>query len=302
VPYHFQRGEAVPAGVRRIVREEIESAARQLRGEGEADRDDAIHEARKNVKKIRGVLRLVQPELGEVYGRENIHFRDAGRKLSEFRDAGAMLETFDGLVKRYRTELSGRKLASIRRGLAARKEQAEQRNNIASVLPAMAAEFRRSGKRVTRWPLAKDGFAAIAPGLKATFRRGRKALARVRKYPRAENYHEWRKRVKEHWYHIRLLESFWTGATEAYEKSLKELENALGEDHNLVLLAAKVRAEAAFYGEPADIALLVGLIGKYHKELRANALELGRHIYGEKPGHFARRMGRLWADTASRLA
>jgi len=58
-----------------------------------------------------------------------------------------------------------------------------------------------------------------------------------RKHPHPENYHEWRKRVKEHWYHVRLLEV--TVADGGYEKSLKELETALGEDHNLVLLQEK---------------------------------------------------------------
>ncbi len=292
--YQLKPGEPVPKGIKRIVREEIESAARQLSGLGEADRDEAIHEARKNVKKIRGVLRLMQPELGEVYGAENVRFRDLGRQLSHFRDAGAMIETFDALIKHYGDVLRRRRLGSIRRGLVARKLEAEQRNNIVNVLPPMAASLRRAAKRVARWPLEADGFPAIATGLEATFRRGQKALRRVRKHPRPENYHEWRKRVKEHWYHIRLLECFWTGGLEAYEKSLKELETALGEDHNLVLLLDKVRGEAAFYGKPPDISLFVKLVGRYQKELRGNALALGKHIYGEKAGQFRKRMRRLW--------
>ncbi len=294
MPYHLQLGEPVPAGIKRIVREEIASAARQLRGQAEAARDEAIHEARKNVKKIRGVLRLMQPELGAVYRAENIRFRDAARQLSEFRDASAMLETFDALVRKYRGELGRRKLGSIRRGLAAHKQQAERQNNIEAVLSSMATALRRSARRVSAWPLATDGFSAIAPGLEATFRRGRKALARVRHHPLAENYHEWRKRVKEHWYHIRLLEESWTGAIGEYEKSLKELETALGEDHNLVLLSEKVLADPALHGKAPDIALFTGLIGKYHKELRADALKLGKHIYGEKPRQFTSRMRRLW--------
>ena len=115
MPYHLIPGERVPAGVQRIVREEIESAVGQLTGKGESDLDEAIHEARKNIKKIRGVLRLVRPQLGEVYTQENIHFRDIGHLLSEFRDAGAILETFDALRRKYRAELVRGGLASIRR-------------------------------------------------------------------------------------------------------------------------------------------------------------------------------------------
>ena len=59
--YHLESGETVPEGIRRVIREEIESAAGQLAGKGDPNRDEAIHEARKSVKKIRGALRLVRP-------------------------------------------------------------------------------------------------------------------------------------------------------------------------------------------------------------------------------------------------
>jgi CHAD domain-containing protein len=281
-------GEPVPEGIERIVREEIAAAVRQLGGQGDPSRDEAIHEARKNVKKIRGVLRLMQPELGDTYRLENIHFRDIGRQLSQFRDAGAIVETFDALRAKYGGGVvDGRALASIRRGLMARKRQAEKQANIGEVLASLATVLCQSAERVSAWPLSQDGFAAIAPGLEATFRRGQKAMARARKHPRPENYHEWRKRVKEHWYHIRLLESVWTPGLRAYEKSLKELETSLGEDHNLVVLRERV------WGDPEAGALL-GLIRKYHQELRAKAFTLGERIYGEKPGHFAQRIQRLW--------
>jgi len=287
--YSLKQGEPVPAGIKRIVREEIESAALQLSGCGETDRDEAIHEARKNVKKIRGVLRLVQPELGEVYSVENRRFRDLGRQLSQLRDAGAIIETFEAVRKHYGDELGRRTLGSIRRGLEARKKQAEEHADIGKVLPPMAAALRQAARGVAGWPLHADGFPAIAMGMEATFRRGRRALKRARKHPTPENYHEWRKRVKEHWYHIRLLESFWTGPMEAYEKSLKELETALGEDHNLVLLE-----EHGLPGNSQDVALASKLMGKHHKELRADALALGERIYEGKPGQFTKRMRDMW--------
>src|SRR5579864_4999680 len=93
--YHLKLDESVPAALKRVVAEEIDSAVDQLTGKGDSDRDEAIHEARKSVKKVRGVLRLMRPQLGRTFTVENTHFRDIGRQLSAFRDAGAMLETFD---------------------------------------------------------------------------------------------------------------------------------------------------------------------------------------------------------------
>ena len=79
--YHLKRSESVAEGIRRIAREEIESAADQL-SKGHRDRDEAIHEARKSIKKVRAVLRLVHPELGDTYYQESSYLRDVGRKLS----------------------------------------------------------------------------------------------------------------------------------------------------------------------------------------------------------------------------
>ena len=62
--YQLRSDESVPEGMGRIVREEFKSAAGQLKSRNGAKRDEAIHQARKSIKKIRGVLRLVQPELG----------------------------------------------------------------------------------------------------------------------------------------------------------------------------------------------------------------------------------------------
>jgi CHAD domain-containing protein len=294
VAYRFKLGEPVPDGIKRIVREEIEAAARHLSGHGKPDRDEAIHEARKNVKKIRGVLRLMRPELGEVFHVENAHFRDIGRQLSTFRDAGAVIETFDALRKRYRGEMDGRTLSLIRRRLTARKEQAEKHANIVEALAGMATALRQSEARATVWPLSEDGFSAIAPGLEATFRKGQKCMARAHKHARPENLHDWRKRVKEHWYHVRLLESLWNPGMQPYEQSLKELEDALGEDHNLVVLREKILAEPVFYANDEDIAVLAGVIRKYSRTLRDKAFTLGEHMYNEKPGHLGKRFGRMW--------
>jgi CHAD domain-containing protein len=294
VPYRLKPCEPVPEGVKRIVREEVDAAARHLSGQGETDRDEAIHEARKNVKKIRGVLRLMRAEFGQAYRLETTFFRDVGQRLAQFRDAGAMIETLDALRRKYRRELGRGGLAALRRTLILRKKQAEKRAGIEEVLREIAAELCQSAPRISAWPLSSDGFAAISPGLEATFHRGRKALARARKHPLPENYHEWRKRVKDHWYQIRLLEGVWDGTMPAYERRLKDLETWLGEDHNLVVLQDRVAAEPEFYGEASEIELFGKLIGKDHKELRTEALALGARIYSPKQRHFVRELHHMW--------
>ena len=292
--YQLRSDESVPEGIRRIVREEFKSAAGQLKTRKGAKRDEAIHEVRKSIKKIRGVLRLVQPELGRAFRSEDKLLRDAGRKLSAFRDAGSVIEVFDDLKHKYRQELGTRTLTSIRRALIVRKRQAYQEAQTINLLNKMAAWLKAAHRRAMKWPLQTDGFPAIAQGLQNTFRRGQRALTHAQKRPHPENYHDWRKRVKDHWYHIRLLEGLWTDVMHAYEKSLKDLETYLGDDHNLVLLRERIVAEPDFYGKETDVDLLLSLIDKYQKELRDNALSLGQRVYEEEPHQFRNRMKGLW--------
>jgi CHAD domain-containing protein len=294
MPYRLKASESVPEGIKRIVIEEIDSATEQLSGNKSKKRDEAIHEARKSVKKIRGALRLVQADLGARYRKENRRLGDLGRKLSEFRDAAAIIETFDSIVERYRDTLQDSRLSSIRHGLEKNKHQTDKSSDVDKVVNGAIAALGATRKRVDTWPLKSDGFRAIAPGLKTRFRRGRKIMALLQKDRRPENYHEWRKRVKDHWYHVRLLENIWTEVMRAHETSLKNLETWLGDDHNLVVLREKLENKPEDYGDEKDILHFLALADQYQKELREKALSLGQRVYEEKPRQFAKNIAKLW--------
>lgn len=290
--YRFERKEPVQEGVRRMVREQLEGAIESLSHHGK--RDEGIHDARKRVKKTRALLRLVKTELGDLFVAENTRLRDAARGLSEFRDAAVVIQTFDELVEEYRGDLGKRSLDSIRRGLLLHKARAERKAGMRAALQEICDVLRASVRRTAKWPLESDGFAAIAPGLEQAFQRGRKTMAEARKHPSPLSFHEWRKRVKDHWYHVRLLEDLWTDVMGGYQKSLKQLEDWLGSDHNLDVLRAKVTAQPEFFGAPEDIELLLQLIEKHEKHLRDRALDMGARIYVESPRQFRKRMAGLW--------
>ena len=229
---------------------------------------------------------------------EHARLRDTAARISEFRDAFVIIATFDALKKKYRDEAGGARLEarlrSIRAGLMRRRRESAREEDTGPVVKAAAEALRKTSKRVAKWHLKSVGFAAIGPGIEETYRAGRRALAAARKDGSAENLHELRKRVKDHWYHVRLLEGLWAEMMNAYEKSLRDLETWLGEDHNLTVLRDKITAEPGFYGKQRDVALAFDLISRYQKELRAKALPLAERIYEEKPREFTRRIKRLW--------
>lgn len=290
--YRLKLGHPVPEEIKRVAGEQLESAARGLNSEISAARGTAIHEARKSIKKTRALLRLVRAELGPLYGVENTRLRNVGRRLSASRDAAVLVETFDNLVAKYPHDVPGHRLDSIRRVLVRHREQAERQLDSGSLLRRSASTLTAAAVRISDWPLKNNGFAAIGPGLERTYRRGRAALAAARAHASAENFHELRKRVKDHWYHVRLLEDLWTGVMQAYENALKDLETWLGDDHNLVVLRQHVFSLPESHAE--ETKLLANLVDRYRHELRGNALSLAERVYGEKPSQFAARLGSLW--------
>lgn len=291
--YRLKADESVPQGLKRIVREELDDAIRQLSGK-KAGRNESIHEARTSIKKVRAALKLVRKELGSTYRRENARLRDAAHRLSEIRDAGAMITAFDAVCDHGNKPWNRGAQDAIRRALLAHQSKVEREGNLRRLLPQIADSIAGARDPGPGWPLRRGGFGALKGSFEKSFRDGRKALSHARKNSRPEHFHELRKRVKDHWYHVRLLEDLWDGMMTEYEKTLKGLETRLGDDHNLVLLHDLVAAAPRQYGTPDDIRLLFGKITRYQKQLRREALQTAKRVYSERPRQLMKRFHALW--------
>jgi len=292
--YRLKQGEAVGDGIKRIVREQIDRAIAEI-DDPALDRDEAIHQVRKRCKKIRGVLRLVRGPLedADLYGFENAWYRDAARRVSGVRDAEAMVECHRKVVESS-GEGRGAAAAAIGEVLVARRDAAVSGSgDVADKLAAFRGAMAEARLRVGSWPLG-DGFGGLRPGLKATYARGRKAMDAAYRRRTTARFHDWRKRVKYHWYQCRVLSEIWPPVMGARVKALSELSDLLGDDHDLAVLHDTLSAEPAPFGGRGAIASYLGLIGARRAALQAEARTLGRRLYAEKPKALIRRFGAYW--------
>ncbi len=62
--YRLHDDEDPAEGIRRVARGRIETAVEQLRHEAGEDLATAVHDTRKDMKKLRSLLRLVRDDLG----------------------------------------------------------------------------------------------------------------------------------------------------------------------------------------------------------------------------------------------
>jgi CHAD domain-containing protein len=290
--YRLRRKESLGEGMRRIALGRVDNAVDELRGRG-GDRATAVHEARKDLKKLRAVLRLVRDELGdEPYRDQNTHFRDLGRTLSGARDALVRLETLDDLLKEDSSELEGREVGPLRDGLEAeRGRQADVASE--ELLEGVAAALEPERERIAAWPLEGDDWAIVAPGLRRIYRRGRSRFEDVVAEPSTENLHEWRKRAKDLWYAFRILKPVWPAVTDGLTDEADRLSDLLGDDHDLAVLAATARERSHELEAGALEGLLDAVEGR-RAELQREALPLGNRLYAEKPGAFTDRMESWW--------
>ncbi|HEV8422237.1 MAG TPA: hypothetical protein VGQ40_02760, partial [Chthoniobacterales bacterium] len=63
--YHLKCDEVPAAGLRRVAREQLQSALHEIAGTNRTEVPTAVHATRKHIKKARALLRLVRDELGK---------------------------------------------------------------------------------------------------------------------------------------------------------------------------------------------------------------------------------------------
>jgi CHAD domain-containing protein len=284
--YRLDLREHPGDALRRSAADRIEHAIAQLDDGVGHDRSRAVHEARKDVKKARALLRLARGALGAAaYRRENRALRDAGRELSVVRDADVLPVTVDALAERYAGQLPIATFDSLRAAVSRSTDGVPAGSGEHSVDAARARLARVLG-RVEEWPLRRAGRRSLVEALERSYARGRDALERAERDPSDERLHDWRKRVKDLRYQQRLLSPAWPAVLGAQADAAKDLSELLGDDHDLAVLDARVREDGAVADEVID------LIAHRRRELQSGAFDLGHRIYAESPPRFAKRIGR----------
>lgn len=297
MPYRFQRSESVIQGVRRIAREQLEKALADIKSD-DMDRHEAVHQVRKRFKKIRGLIRLIRPSFEKTYQRENAHLREAARDLADVRDAQSLIEGFDRLVANRPSGSEGEKpFAGIRSHLIERRKRiAGGQADVSEVLKSLTTDIRDALERIEGWELKDRGFNAIAGGFEKTYDRAQKAMElAARESATAEDFHEWRKRVKYHWYHCRLLQNLWKPLMKARSEEAKHLAELLGEDHDAALLDQLLEQNGHEFPDQAEVAAFRGMIAKAQKRIRKEAFLLGERLFAGKPKHLSRQFGSWWS-------
>jgi CHAD domain-containing protein len=250
-----------------------------------------VHEARKAIKRMRALARLLRHELGESeFQRVNDSLRAAGARLAGARDAEVRLATLHALSERYPKALTPERVRPLGERLEGERGEAIEPSERDAVLADIAAMRRQ----LARWNLVEYDFQALAPGLRRIYREGRRRRRRVMRGDalNAQDLHDWRKRVKSLYYVLDMLGGTKSKGARRATRRANRLGDVLGEEHDLWMLRTYIeRHPDALRGDDSTRDALLRSIERRRARLRRRALKLGARLYKRKPGSFTRRMG-----------
>jgi len=285
MPFHFKKAEPPDRAVRRVCREHIGEALDGLR---QSRHPAAIHGVRKEIKKLRAIFQLVQGGMSRGgYRRVTRPLRRAADRLAVPRDAWVMLQAFGKLAG----GAASRRFPELRKTLQKHYRSTNQEFRDDDAIAVAKRNLRKIKRRLAGLEIDANSWAAIEPGLRRSYGRGRQAAELARRQPSAENFHDWRKRVKNLGYQLRLLCPEWPASARGMTDKLEQLGEVLGDDHDLDLLQEFAAAHEA--GQAGE---LTRLIVARQRQLRTTAFRLGSLLYAGRPAFHCRHLGNYWND------
>jgi len=288
--FRFSRSDdTVEAGVRRIAGAHVDRAIAAI-DDAALSRDEIVHAVRQRCKKLRALVRLVRSGF-PAYAPENEAIRDMGRMLAGARDAHVLVATLDTLCAGAQVPLDAQHLRLLRERLGRGEEGMEPP---AAPLAACRARLLAARVRSANWFLTGDDGAMLAGGFEREWRLARKAMRRALDDRGGEASHEWRKRVKTHGQHLRLLRDVAKGRAGRPAGQADALGDLLGERHDLDLFTTRLTALALADGELATRERLLATARARTKALDEAAFRIGHRLFDERPGGMIARIGKGW--------
>src|SRR5229473_689619 len=296
--YRLKSKEQPSQGLKRIFREEIDSALRLCRHPAK-QRGVTVHETRKHLKKLRAALRLAAAQAGkDRHAREDRSLSQIAKLVSHLRDAHVRLQTLTHIREDMGGQSATQPFPKIEELLSMERESFSAA--FAGWRKQAIPKLEAAEKRLSDWPLDDTTWKQVCGAVAKSYRRGRDALAQVLKKPSPETFHEWRKEVKQLWYQLRLLQPLNRVVLEKIASDAKTLGELLGLDHDFAFLLARLEEERSDSALQAEHAALQKLIRKRSRKLQRNATELGRRFYAEPPKAFAKRISIFIKDWKSK--
>jgi CHAD domain-containing protein len=271
--------ESVDDDIKRILNDQIDIALSYLDNESDNNFDESIHEARKCIKRIRAVIRLIRDDIGrQKYRKENFFFRDINRNMSELRSISVNIET---LVKLNSDKLAGYK--ALIDHFIEMKEKIIYKLCLEDDRLGKVVKMLEKGRKRTEGILIKNkDFEILFLGLIRVFNQCLRSMILAKNEPSDVNLHEWRKKVKYLYYQFQVLTPVLPEELVVYTPKLDQLADCLGEDHDFAELEDSLRVNPSVSAESNKPDTIYNIIDKTRYDKQKVLFSLAGEIFDKR--------------------
>lgn len=262
---------------------------------GDSTPERAVHQARRACKRLRALLRLAEPVLGEPATDARRWVAASARQLAPARDATVRARTLESILDRYAGVLDAEAVTVLHARFAIEAPSAipeHARGDAVATLEALGELLADAGlQRLSRRSMLR--------GAKLAYRTARRRWQIARKGDDDADWHALRSAAQVHLNQLKALRDITAGAFRARQRRLNALVKLLGDAHDLAMLRAALDdgcgSDAA--GLLAEL-LLPGLKAEELACYKA-AGELSAELFDKRPRVFRERLDQAWVDAYS---
>jgi CHAD domain-containing protein len=267
--WHKQSADSFARILRRIA-----ARAQSLSGDMRFSAEDAIHEVRLLIKRVRALLWFARPSVARTIEAEaRTQLRKAAQLLAGQRDVKAAQATFEKMLDEIDSTSERDAVEKVSQSLNHRNGERDDkaRNNIEKAVKLLCDElddFAQAVERSGKWPSATKR-------TEKAFRVMRKSGKKAERTQADADFHAWRKKTKRLLYLLEMQDGEGSRRQKQLLERVYKLQSTLGDDHDCVVTAQQLPA-------PTDCTAVARAVTKLLDErrhrLRKKSIKLARRI------------------------
>lgn len=284
-----------PFSFRELARVRFEALRTLLVTQGE-DIDLSVHNARRQLKQLRALLRLFRALLGEeLFALGNSSLREAGRLLGPLRDAKVRLELLESRAHELKSSALGRAITVAGTHLRQAYDEVMRDHPPAGVFAKATELLAPARQRLLEWQEPEGSPLVLCQeGLRTSYRQSRKGLFQALSLPTVENLHEWRKRGKDLRYQLEFLDTANPQCFRDQVALLRRLSDALGHHHDLFVLRETLASQVRKELKLRQLLALHETLEARQRSTLDEAVAVGSRLLAAKPAEFLSTMEAAW--------
>jgi CHAD domain-containing protein len=250
----------------------------------------AVHEFRREMKRWRALLRLLDPFLGGEAHALQAEARELARELGGARDPQAALDALADLAG-HGLLLSERSLAALHERVVDIRTAGESKALTSDMRLRLTGALDRAGAAVDAWPLHLLTYPGIATHLASGYRAVQRSIPDNWPEAPADELHEMRKRVVIHRYQMQIVESLWARFAKMWISEAQRLRERLGKHQDLQVLENLTTPHQPLARWRAR--LVPAIQARKLRHVSASK-RIATRMFVEKPKAFRRRLEAMW--------